>query len=72
MGGFHQPFDKAMVSLVDSSGWKHVDLVVIAPDTAPEVAERTLRLAGENDDQHRADDIVRLSANGGSAMSTAR
>jgi hypothetical protein len=68
MGGFHQPFDRAMVSLVDSSGWKHVDLVVIAPDTSPEIAERTLRLAGENDDLHRADEIVRLSANGGSAM----
>ena len=61
----------AMVSLVDSSGWKHVDLVVISPDTSPEIAERTLRLAGEDDDLHRADEIVRLSANGGSAMGTA-
>lgn len=68
MGGFHDPVDRAMISLVDSSGWKHVDLVVVPPDTSPEIAERTLRLAGENDDLHRADEIVRLSADGASAL----
>jgi hypothetical protein len=65
-GGFNRPADKAMVSLADGSGWQHVDLVMIAPDTDPAVAERALALAGQDGDKHRADAIIELAAQDGS------
>jgi hypothetical protein len=51
----------AAISLVDGSGWDHVDIVVIPPDTDPDTARRALEMAGDNDDQHRAGEILELA-----------
>jgi len=58
IGGYHTQ-DEDVVSLVDSSGWKRIDLVVVPPDTDPVVAERALALAGLDGDRHRAAEILR-------------
>lgn len=60
LGGF-QSQDPAEISLVDSSGWKRVTLVVVPPDTDPVVARRALSMAGMNRDQHRAREILELA-----------
>jgi hypothetical protein len=52
----------AAISLVDGSGWDHIDIVVIPPDTDPDVARRALEIAGDDDDQHRAAEILELAA----------
>ena len=67
-GGFNKPADTAMVSLADSSGWNHVDLVMIAPDTDPAVAERALALAATEGDKHRADAIIALASTANAAV----
>jgi Family of unknown function (DUF5994) len=51
----------AVISLVDGSGWDHVDIVVIPPDTDSEVAGRALTMAGDDSDQHRAAAILELA-----------
>jgi len=47
----------ASISLVDSSGWRRVCLVVIPPQTDPVITQRALTLAGLGSDIHHADDI---------------
>jgi Family of unknown function (DUF5994) len=51
----------AAISLVDGSGWDHVDIVVIPPDTDPEIARRALDMARDDNDQHRAGEILELA-----------
>jgi hypothetical protein len=57
LGGFRLQ-DKASISLVDSGGWKRVELVVVPPQTESEVAGRALALAGLDGDPHRAAEIL--------------
>lgn len=57
LGGFRTQ-DAASISLVDTGGWKRIDLVVIPPQTDPLVAERALALASLDTDPHRAGEIL--------------
>jgi hypothetical protein len=50
--------DTGTLSLVDLSGWKRIDLVVIPPATDAQVAHRALALAGIDGDLHRAPEIL--------------
>jgi hypothetical protein len=54
--------DRATLSLVDLSGWKRIDLVVIPPSTDAQVAHRALALAGLDGDLHRAPEILHHAA----------
>lgn len=54
--------DTSMLSLVDLSGWKRIDLVVIRPGTDAQVAHRALALAGLDGDLHRAPEILHRAA----------
>jgi hypothetical protein len=60
LGGF-QSQDPAEISLVDSSGWKRMTLVVVPPGTDPTVARRALTMASMNGDRHRAREILDLA-----------
>lgn len=60
LGGFRSQ-DPAEISLVDSSGWKRVTLVVIPPGTDPAVARRALAMSGLNGDRHRAREVLDLA-----------
>ncbi|HET6907985.1 MAG TPA: DUF5994 family protein [Mycobacteriales bacterium] len=60
LGGFLSQ-DPAEISLVDSSGWKRIVLVVVPPDTDPTVARRALSMAGMNGDRRRAREILELA-----------
>jgi hypothetical protein len=51
----------AAISLVDGSGWDHIDIVIIPPDTDPDTARRALEMAGDDSDQHRAGEILELA-----------
>ena len=57
LGGYRTQHP-ASISLVDSSGWKRLDLMVIPPQTDPVFAERALALAGLAGDLHRPGDIL--------------
>jgi len=57
LGGYRLQ-DKAAISLVDSGGWKRIDLVVVPPQTDPLVAGRVLALAGLDGDLHCAAEIL--------------
>jgi hypothetical protein len=59
LGGYRTQ-NPALISLVDMSGWKRVDLLVILPDTHPRIAERALSLAGLDGDLHQAEQILEL------------
>jgi hypothetical protein len=50
--------DAASISLVDTSGWKRVDLVVVPPQTDHPAAGRALALAGLDGDLRRAREIL--------------
>ena len=54
--------DGPMLSLIDQSGWKRIDLVVIPPATDAQVAHRALDLAGLDGDLHRAQEILHKAA----------
>jgi hypothetical protein len=54
--------DGPTLSLVDQSGWKRIDLVVIPPATDAQVAHRALDLAGLDGDLHRAQEILHKAA----------
>ncbi len=56
--------DAASISLVDRSGSKRTDLVVVPPRTGRRIAERVLALAGLGGDLRRAVGIIER-ANGG-------
>ena len=60
LGGF-QSQDPAEITLIDSSGWKRITLVVVPPGTDPAVARRALSMAGMNGDRHRAREILELA-----------
>jgi hypothetical protein len=47
-----------LITLLDTSGWKRIDLVVVAPQTDPVTAERVLALAGLDGDLNRAGQIL--------------
>ena len=55
--------DPSTVGLVDSWGYERIDLLVIAPDTDPEVAQRTLTLASTAGNPYRAGETLARSAN---------
>jgi hypothetical protein len=57
LGGYATQ-DPALISLVDTSGWHRVDLVVIPPETDPVLAGRALALAALDGDLHRAGQIL--------------
>jgi hypothetical protein len=57
LGGF-QTQDKAMVTLVDTSGWKRLDIVVVPPDADPGFAEQALAMAGLDGDEHHAAEVL--------------
>jgi len=54
--------DTATLSLVDLSGWKRIDLVVIPAATDAQAAHRALALAGLDGDLHRAPEILHRAA----------
>jgi len=60
LGGFRSQ-DPAELSLVDSSGWKRMTLVVVPPGTDPTIARRALAMAGTDGDRHRAAEILELA-----------
>ena len=63
LGGFRSQ-DPAELSLVDSSGWKRMTLMVVPPGTDPTIARRALAMAGTNGDRHRAAEILELAQRG--------
>ena len=60
LGGFRSQ-DPAELSLIDSSGWRRMTLVVVPPGTDPAVARRALELASTDGDRHRAAEILDLA-----------
>jgi hypothetical protein len=60
-GGFNNPTNKAMISLMDSAGWAHIDLVVIPPGTDSVTAGRALELSSAGNQLH-ADEVLPLAA----------
>jgi hypothetical protein len=72
LGGYRTQ-DTASITLIDTSGWKRIDLVVVAPQTKPEIAERVLALAGLDGDLHRIGQILDLAhgvADGGRVLAS--
>jgi hypothetical protein len=57
LGGYRTQ-DVATISLLDSSGWKRMDLVVVPPETDSAIAERALAQAGLDGDSSRAGHIL--------------
>jgi hypothetical protein len=57
LGGFRTS-DPLVVGLTDPWRKEIIDIVVIAPETDPEVAERALRLASVADSPYRAHEIL--------------
>jgi hypothetical protein len=62
LGGF-QSQNPAEIALVDSSGWKRINLMVVPPRTDPAVARRALTMAGLGGAQHPAHEILELANN---------
>ena len=54
--------DTNTVRLSDAWGRERVDILVIAPDTDPIIAERALSIAGRSDNAYRAADILARAA----------
>lgn len=57
LDGYHRQ-DAAAISVVDSTDWTRIDLVVVPPSTPAAAAERALTLAGLDGDRHCAGDIL--------------
>jgi hypothetical protein len=57
LGGFATS-DPLVVGLMDAWGRERVDIVVIAPETDPDVAARALRLASVAESPYRASEIL--------------
>jgi hypothetical protein len=53
--------DAALITLVDTSGWEHINLAVIPPGTDAVIATRALTLAGRAADRHRPGEILELA-----------
>jgi len=60
LGGFATS-NPLTVRLSDLRGQDRIDILVIAPDTDPAVAERVLQLASRADDPYRAEEILALT-----------
>lgn len=60
LGGFTSG-DLFTVRLSDAWGRERIDVLVVAPDTDPKVAERMLELAAESGSTYRAGEIVALA-----------
>jgi len=60
LGGFATS-DRYAVRLSDARQRERVDILVIAPETDPVIAERVFRLASKADDPLRAVDILRCA-----------
>jgi hypothetical protein len=57
LGGFATG-DPLTIRLSGQRGQERIDILVIAPDTDPAVAERALLLASQADDPYRAEEIL--------------
>ena len=64
LGGFATS-DTNTVRLSDAWGRERIDILVIAPDTDPAIAERALLIAGQTDNPYRAADILARAADQG-------
>lgn len=62
LGGFNTS-DPLTVRLSDEWGQDRIDILVIPPDTAPDVADRAFRIASTADDQFRAGEILEHARN---------
>jgi hypothetical protein len=60
LGGFNSS-DPTTVRLSDPWGRERIDVLVIAPDTDPAVAQRILALASVADSTYRAEEILALA-----------
>jgi hypothetical protein len=61
LGGF-KTSDPITIRLSDAWGRERVDILVIAPTTDPEVAERALELTGRSGSPHRAAELLSRAA----------
>jgi hypothetical protein len=57
LGGFRTQ-DPALITLVDTSGWKRLDIVVVPPEADPAFAEQALVMAGLDGDVHHAGEVI--------------
>jgi len=57
LAGYYTQHSSSIV-LFDRSGLKHLDLVVVPPNTGTPVADRAMALAGRDGDLHRAAEIL--------------
>jgi len=65
LGGFNTS-DPLTVRLSDEWGEERIDILVIAPDTAPDVADQALRIASTVGDPFRAGEILEQARNAAS------
>lgn len=63
LGGFNSG-DPITVGLTDAWGREHIDVLVIAPDTDPALAERALHIAEQADSPYRAGEILARAVDG--------
>lgn len=63
LGGFRRQ-DPLMVGFVDAWGRERIDILVVDPETDPEVALRALTLASRTDGDDRAEQIMQLAQAG--------
>ena len=57
LGGYNTE-SSASITLVDSTGWRRTELVVVPPDTDAASAEQALTMAAAEGDHHRAAEIL--------------
>lgn len=57
LGGYRKQIEDT-IGLVDTSGQKRLELLVIPPDTDPAVAQRALAIAGRDGDRDRAREVL--------------
>jgi Family of unknown function (DUF5994) len=68
LGGFATG-DPLTVRLSDAWGRERIDILVIAPDTDPSVADRAMQIASSADDPYRAEEILERANAAGDAGS---
>ena len=66
LGGFATG-DPLTVRLSDAWGRERIDILVIAPDTDPSVADRAMQIASSADDPYRAEEILERANAAGDA-----
>jgi Family of unknown function (DUF5994) len=63
LGGFATG-EPSVVTLIDTWGREHIDVLVIAPDTEPEIARRAMELASRAGGTSRAAEILTAAGAG--------